>query len=1087
MALLLALVPSIRTNTTEPDYNASTTSASSASEADIETYYVEQKSSSPFMSDIGSGIVSRLVHPPYDASVLEEAAANPTYDAVKENVVYHQPGVGSFITFLWAAMVFFCLITLGNTLHRAIACGTGEFRQRVTPSYMAFFVFLLVVLGVLFVLMTLLLLCLVTTRDSMVDSVTEKVPAVLASTFNGLRGFVNLTVAQIALNRRTARMPKVGKVLGDGFDTAFKSFVASSATADVRIPLYHGDQECATDKRYFGSIVNTRIKGQMGDTFKPTENRCTHFRRDQEQLFGDVSRAVAAATRNDRQKIYQVLSDYASMMDESDCNVLPSHNSINQLENDVHAFEDSKGAFKSLATFVESDLFWVVILHVLSLCLLIVGMLMGVCVHNSETEPYERSQLSHLIGCELTLTAYAFTLFVIVAIWKSMFLVIGSTLGYTYFCEPYLTKNYVILDDALERLWPASNRSHLLSRITPTEVMVNCQNDSVSVLDLGPKPSHGRTSNREGVFLPRLNLKNVLREFSSHPRPGNFEDSFSRYADLFASVMRSSQNSLSAPAKYLKGNRNDDLGLLAQLLASGTPAGTGFWHSDKVSMLDKAAVERALLPIIPSYYNRFVEGLVNIVTQPKGSSVAGRCSILRALFTSFMDVVCYTYVLEFVAYWASLLLATFLALLTVPFCFMLAKYFFRCKRPIRVLRRARSGSMAPPPHGARKRRSLESEQLEREETSEQYQGDPLARLLQMYSRAELPPGMTRRIVAMSTKGTTIMPPFGPPMQQLSSFSSRLTQTPKRFHAVSSSTSIATGGVPVMAGIPTASMGAMLATPSIVPSLLPGPFVGAAPSHAASSSMHRANSLTMVQSEGRSRFAASMASSSHQLLAPHPQMPLMYATAATLPSSQPVLVAPQPMRAVCVPVQASGATPTRMLQQTTVVGSTSQLNLAAPSPPPAVVGVMATSPSLPSATVYHQAYPAASYALPTRVAVAPALAAPMHVAPVRRTTSVQRVYSSSNGGFQTMRGLVAPTSAVVSTGAVIPASAVVQTRGVVPVKSVVPVRSVMPVGGVVPLRSAVAARSVVPPGSVVHVYPQRTLSAHSIGTHVRRHP
>ncbi|KAK8774286.1 hypothetical protein V5799_011180 [Amblyomma americanum] len=341
LALLLALMPSIRTNFTEPDYNASTV-VSSASEADIETYNVEQESSSPFMSDLGSDIVSRLAHPPYDASILEEAAANPTYDAVKENIAYHQPSVGSFTTFLWAVLVFFCLTSLGNTVHRAIACGTGEFRHRVTPSYMTFFVFLLVVLGILFVLMTLLLLCLVSTRDSMVDSVTEKVPAVLASTFNGLRGFVNLTVAQIALNRRTARMPKVGKVLGDGFDIAFKSFVASSATADVRIPFYHGDQECANDQRYFGSMANTRNNGRMGDKFQPMENQCAHVHQDQEQLFGDVSRAVAAATRSDRQKVYEILSDYASMMDESDCNVLPSHNSINQLEKDVHAFEDSK-------------------------------------------------------------------------------------------------------------------------------------------------------------------------------------------------------------------------------------------------------------------------------------------------------------------------------------------------------------------------------------------------------------------------------------------------------------------------------------------------------------------------------------------------------------------------------------------------------------------------------------------------------------------------------------------------------------------------------------------------------------------------
>ncbi|XP_065293498.1 uncharacterized protein [Dermacentor albipictus] len=688
LALFSAMVPSVWANTTEPDYNLSTVATSGGSSENIETYSVEEESSSPFMTDIGTGILARLANPPYDSSLLEEAVATPTYDAVKENISYNDQSVGSFLTFLWAAMVFFCIITIVNTLQRCAVCCTGEYKHRVTPSYMAVFVFLFVVLLILFLLMTVLLVSLVSTRDSMVDSVKEKVPAVLASTFQGLRGFVNLTVAQIAQNRRTARMPKVGNVLGDGFDTAFKSFVASSAMADVRIPLHH--------------------------------------------------------------------------------------------------------------------------------------------------------------------------------------------------------------------------------------------------------------------------------------------------------------NALSAEAKFLNGNRANTTIFLNKW--------SDLRNKNSDPKINKTVIKKVLLPMIPSYYNRFVTDLVNIAMQPTGNTVAGRCSLLRALLKSFMDVVCYTYVLEFVGYWASLLLAVFLAMLVIPFCFMLAKYFFCTQRLIHVLRRPRKSRKGMAAHSL-------SESLEREQTPEQYgQVHPLARLLQMFAGSELPPGTSRRIVAMSTKNTSVLPTLGPPIHQMASFSSRVTQTPKRLHAVHSSTSIIAtgGGVPVVAGIPVASVGAVVAAQPAAPSIIHSHSVAAPVGHVASSSVHRTNSLTLVQPHYHSRLCTNVASSSHQSLVPPVQAPLMYGAPVpmALPQSQPSFVV-KPMPAVCVPVQASvpvqagipvqaSLPSTRLLTRTTAASSGSQLNLVAPP----AASMMAVAQ--PSTVVYRQAYPA-TYALPSRVSVAPSLAVAPVYAPRRRTVSVHSVSSSSSSG------------------------------------------------------------------------------------------
>lgn len=998
LALLSALVPSVWANITEADYNL-TTSGGSSSE-NIEAYSVEEETSSPVLTDIGTGILARLVNPPYDASLLEEAVATPTYDAVKENISYNQQSIGSFLTFLWAALVFFCITTIVNTLNRCMVFFSGDFSQRVSSSYMAVFVFLLVVLFILFVLMTLLLVSLVSTRDSMVDSVTEKVPAVLTSTFQGLRGFVNVTVAQIAQNRKTARMPDVGSVLGKGFDTAFKSFVANSAATDVRIPLNRVSQECANDLRYLGFIENTGEYGRLDANLRAGGEKCAPLRQYQEQLFDDVSHAVATVTSKDRQKVFEIISDYASMMDESDCNVVPSHNSINQLEKEVHDFEDSSGAFKSLANYVESDLFWIVIVHALSLCLLVVGLLTGVCTHNSNTEPHERSGLSHLIGFELTLTAYAFTLFVILGILVSIFMTIESTLGYTYFCEPYLGNNYVILDDALERLWPASNRSHLLSRIVPSEVMENCKNDSVSVLDLGPKPSHGRISRRQGVLLPRLNLKFVLQELSSQPEHKRAKHSFSHAGDAIPYF----QKPLSGEAKFFTENRVDTMSFRSKW--------SDFWNKDSDPIINKTVVKKILLPMIASYYNRFLTNLVNLAIQPTGSAVAGRCSILRALFKSFMDVVCYTYVLEFVGYWASLLLAIFLAMLAIPCCFMLAKYFFRTQRPIRVIRRFRKPNKTS--------RSL-SESLEREETPEQDEGrqlHPLERLLQMYAKSELPPGMTRRITAMSTKNRSLLPPLGPLMHQMASFSSRLAQSPHRLHAVHSSTSIIAtgGGAPVMAAMPAMNVGVTAVSQPAMSSIPYRHLVAKTVSNVASSSVHRADPLTLAQPHYHGQVYTSVASSSHQALVPQVHAPPMYGVPVASPQSQPALMA-QHISAVCVPVRPSvsvqagvpiqvSAPSARLLTHTATVSNSVA--------PPAASMIAVAQP--PSTVVYREAYPAKSHALRSRGSMAPSLAMaapPVYAAPPRlRTVSVLSVSTSSSSGSVTaVQGVMEPRRTV----------------------------------------------------------------------------
>lgn len=950
LTLLMTPAPSAGTNVSEPTYDNVT--AADVSGANIDTYDVNGTGSYPFMSDVGIYILSSMTNPPDDASLLEEAVVNPEYKAVKDNISYHQQSVSSFITFLWAALVFFCIVSLGGTLLRVCTICSGTYSHKVTPSYMVVFVIYVVVLGILFVLMAALAVPLVGARDSMSDSVTTEIPAVLASTFQGLRAFVNLTVAQIALKRRTARMPKVESVLGVGFDKAFKAFVASSAINDMKVP---GALDCSGDPRFLGRALNTPDNARPGPELQARGNRCAHLLlQDREQLFEDVSQAVAAATRNDRREIYEFLSDYASMMDESDCNVAPSLSSINQLENAVNGFEESKGAFGELASDVRSDLYWLNVWYILCLCLLVVGLLVGLYAHNRDAEPHDRSGLSHLIGFELMFTGYAFTVFVIWGTQKTMFLTIESTLGHTYFCGPYLANNYVILDDGFERLWPTSNRSHLLSKITPSEVMESCQNDSASILDLGPKPSHGRVSHRHGVFIPRLNLKNVLHEMPFRPRHERSKKSFLGYVDTLGRVEPSLQEVVSTDAKYLAGSRAADVNPNTR---------SDFSHRDSVSGLNKAVIEGVLLPMLPSYYNHFVRNLVSVTMQPPtGGIVAGRCSILRALLVSFMDVVSYTYVLELLGYWATLLAAIILAVLAIPFCFMLSKYFYRTRRPVRIRHQASRTHVGK--HDVSGTSSLHEAQAS--SSIGQFEGHPLAKLLQMYARTELPPGMTRRIVAMSAKDMVVLPPFGPPVHQLSSYSAMMTQPSQRCHAVSSSTSIVAGNAPMMvASLPSASIG-VVAPQAMRSSLLAVPF-GAAPAGSVGSSVHRAGSFSVLHPHCHTQVCTNMTSSSVLSLPSPAHPPLMHAPASAvvltppppplpppLPTASAVVLTPPPPPPVVLmrpmpPVHVPARSRSSRVKHTSVSSTTSH-----------------TFP-----TAVHGSYAVPSYAVPSMASVAPA--------------------------------------------------------------------------------------------------------------------
>ncbi|KAH9361419.1 hypothetical protein HPB48_003907 [Haemaphysalis longicornis] len=917
LTLFMAQAPPAGTNVTEPTYDNVTAAAGNASDvsgANIDTYDVNGTGSYPFMSDVGIYFLSIMTSPPDDASLLEEAVVNPEYKAVKDNISYHQQSVSSFLTFLWAALVFFCLISLAATVQRVCTICSGTYSHKVTPNYMVVFVVYIVVLGIFFVLMAALAVLLVGARDSMTDSVTTEIPAVLASTFQGLRAFVNLTVAQIALKRRTARMPKVESVLGVGFDKAFKAFVASSTINDMKVPVA---LDCSGDPRFLGRALNTHGNARQGPELQARGNRCAHLLlQDREQLFEDVSQAVAAASRNDRREIYEFLSDYASMMDESDCNVAPSLSSINQLENAVNGFEERKGAFGELASDVRSDLYWLNAWYILCLCLLVVGLLVGVYAHNRDAEPHDRSGLSHLIGFELMFTGYAFTVFVIWGTLKTMFLTIESTLGHTYLCGPYLANNYVILDDGFERLWPTSNRSHLLSRITPSEVMESCQNDSASILDLGPKPSHGRVSHRHGVFIPRLNLQNVLHEMPFRPRHERSKKSFLGYVDTFGRVEPSLQEVASTDAKYLDGSRAADV---------NSNTRSDFSHRGSVSGLNKAVIEEVLLPMLPSYYNHFVRNLVSVAMQPPtGGIVAGRCSILRALLVSFMDVVSYTYVLELLGYWATLLVAIILAVLAIPFCFMLSKYFYRTRRPVRIRHKASRTHVGK--HGSTFDVSRTSSLHEAQASSsiEQFKGHPLAKLLQMYARTELPPGMTRRIVAMSAKDTVALPPFGPLAHQHSSYSAMMTQPPQRIHAVSSSTSIVAGNAPMMVrSLPSASIG-VVAPQAMRSALLAVPF-GATPAGSVGSSVHRADSFSALHPHCHTQVCTNMTSSSVLSLPSPAHGPLMHAPASAvvltppppplplplpppLPTTSAVVLTPPPQPVVLMrPMPVSGST------------------------------------------------------------------------------------------------------------------------------------------------------------------------------------
>ncbi|KAH6945203.1 hypothetical protein HPB50_007553 [Hyalomma asiaticum] len=115
----------------------------------------------------------------------------------------------------------------------------------------------------------------------------------------------------------------------------------------------------------------------------------------------------------------------------------------------------------------------------------------------------------------------------------------------------------------------------------------------------------------------------------------------------------------------------------------------------------------------------------------------GRCSTLRSILSSFMNVVC-ACVLELVGYWTSLLLATFGAITVIPFCFMLSKYFFRTKR--KKLRDPIEKS------------SSAADSLPEEDTS-----GGLSVSLTLTTQQETPSEVTRRVVYQSQSTRTYRP------------------------------------------------------------------------------------------------------------------------------------------------------------------------------------------------------------------------------------------------------------------------------------------------------------------------------------------
>ncbi|CAN8019865.1 unnamed protein product, partial [Ixodes persulcatus] len=661
-------------NTSAPSENTTSASARNHSSFifDTVTYPVTDGGSSPLISGIGVGILDSLADTPTDATLLELTSFSPDYDTVRDYIKSKHSAISSFITYLWVALgVFIVVIVVIFLMRLASLCGARR-QQRITENYMLAFVFYAISLTVLFILCLMLLVWLIITREAMNVALKEWAPDLYNSTFLNLKLFVNLTLGQIADSRkRQLPFHNVSRVLGPDFDRTFEKFIASSVMEDARVPLHHMARDCATDHRYLGRVLNAAGHHHLGVTFRKIGDQCARVHRDNEELFGNVVEAVARTTAPYRLKLLEILADSMSTLDASDVDVSPSYTSIDMLQMKLQGFEEYHGVYKYLT---EKAVVWLLVLVALffvALALLVICLLTGIAVHRQFVQPQKRSKVSNFVGHMLIVTAYVFSAFVILAILTVIYLTIYNTLGYCHFCGPYLKKDYAILDDAIDRMWPVGNRSQLLSKIIPSEIASKCQNESVSIFDLGPVPSHRRTFHYHSLAVPQVRLQGVLQKLTLRERSPIVNDSLSSHEDLFQRLLLSIRN-----VSFTDNRARRDVQRTARRMHDKWH---NFWARSTMPRLTRTSIERVLVPMVPSYFRRFIKRVTQDVNNSNASkpAVIGPCFIVSQLITSVMDVVCKGFVIELVGYWATLLFSFFSAILIIIICFLFSKYFFR--------------------------------------------------------------------------------------------------------------------------------------------------------------------------------------------------------------------------------------------------------------------------------------------------------------------------------------------------------------------------------------------------------------------------
>ncbi|XP_077507385.1 uncharacterized protein LOC144118037 [Amblyomma americanum] len=496
--------------------------------------------------------------------------------------------------------------------------------------------------------------------------------------------------------------------------------------------------------------------------------------------------------------------------------------------------------------------------------------------------------------------------------------------------------------DALERLWPSNNRSLLLSKITPSKVMRNCVNDSVPSLALSRKLNHRKYVERNFYHDPaqRLRMEYELHNspLSSH-RDSNInsaDDSFP--FDEILCLPNGSTSLLEQPTRTCRGDVRKSLGKLTAL------GGTGV----QLYMDD---VEKTMLRKAPFYFSRFVERVVDAV-HSSASTGDGRCSTLRSILSSFMDVVCYTYVLELVSYWASLMLATFAAILVIPFCFVLSKYFFRTKRKKIKKRRVREVAESSSLSRRRVREFEESSSLTelppQADTSSGYSVS-----LSFTTQEEPTDEVTRRVVYQS-RSSHIYDPFAhiyaPAIRRQTSFTSLLTRIPlqhiRRIHSAAS-----------YAPQPIAFSRSVICHHHNPPTLP----VMAAPVHSPSCILSVPPAPVVLQSPRSTRVVHQM--HSHTAVAPHLHRRSRTAVVSTnrnvalSPSvvcvSSPPTILTQPPTVLAAPSRVLTKSTTVLTQQPTVVTQQPTLltppSVLAPPPPPTVPLVVSPPPPAPPVT------------------------------------------------------------------------------------------------------------------------------------------